>query len=62
MVSKDFHPWEWLPDPSGHHDIHQYKWKMDISLKNHQNWLIRAEIRAILGIEGIEKNFAQGLS
>ena len=35
---------------------------MDISLKNHQNWLIRAEIRAILGIEGIEKNFAQGFS
>ena len=62
MVSKDFHPWKWLPDHSGHHDIHQHTWKIDISHKNHPNWSIRTEIRAILGVKASEKKFAQGLS
>ena len=62
MVSKDLHPYKWHPDTSGHFDIHQHTWKIDITRKNNQNWSISAEVRAILGIEATEKNFAEGFS
>ena len=55
-----FHPYSQCQNTSGHHGMHLHMWKHDISHKNHQNWLIGAEITAIFYIRVTGKILALG--
>ena len=47
MVFHHFHHWNLYQEHSSHHKTNQHVWIDDFSHKNHQNWSIETEIRAL---------------
>ena len=47
MVFHHFHHWNLYQEHSSHHKTNQHVWIDNFSHKNHQNWSIETEIRAL---------------